>query len=190
MAIIKSMKKKSTINVKESYKDLGVKAKVNNEKAKVITSSNLNADKIGTYHIFYKLDNNLVKKYYLYRIVLVVDKQNPVITLNGDSIETIYKDSVYEEKGASATDNYDGDLTNKIVKSGNVDTTNTGSYEITYTVTDKSGNTSSIKRVIKVIPKSSVITGVTYIKGILIVNKKYALPSDYNPGTDSEAMAA
>ena len=34
------------------------------------------------------------------------------------------------------------------------------------------------------------ITEPTYIDGILIANKTYALPSDYAPGTDSQALAA
>lgn len=34
------------------------------------------------------------------------------------------------------------------------------------------------------------VTGVTYINGILIANKTYALPSNYNPGEDPEAVAA
>ena len=32
--------------------------------------------------------------------------------------------------------------------------------------------------------------GLTYIKGILVVNKSYPLPEDYNPGEDPEARAA
>lgn len=32
--------------------------------------------------------------------------------------------------------------------------------------------------------------GVTYIQGILVVNKSYPLPSTYNPGMNSETMAA
>ncbi len=33
-------------------------------------------------------------------------------------------------------------------------------------------------------------SGITYIDGILIANKTYPLPSDYNPGADSAAMSA
>lgn len=32
--------------------------------------------------------------------------------------------------------------------------------------------------------------GITYIDGILVVNKSYSLPSDYNPGVDQEAKEA
>ncbi len=44
-----------------------------------------------------------------------------------------------------------------------------------------------------VVTKSHSINGVTnltYISGILIANKTYALPSDYDPGVDPEAMEA
>jgi len=34
------------------------------------------------------------------------------------------------------------------------------------------------------------VSGITYIKGVMIVNKSYALPSDYNPGVNSQAQSA
>lgn len=38
--------------------------------------------------------------------------------------------------------------------------------------------------------KLEVRNGITYVDGIMIVNKTYSLPSDYNPGLDPEAEAA
>lgn len=38
--------------------------------------------------------------------------------------------------------------------------------------------------------KKEVIDGITYIDGILVANKSYSLPSDYNPGLDPDAEAA
>lgn len=38
--------------------------------------------------------------------------------------------------------------------------------------------------------KTEVIDGRTYIDGILIVNKSYSLPPSYDPGLNSEALAA
>lgn len=35
-----------------------------------------------------------------------------------------------------------------------------------------------------------VINGITYVQGILIANKTYGLPADYNPGLDPTAQAA
>ena len=34
------------------------------------------------------------------------------------------------------------------------------------------------------------VDGITYIDGVMVVNKSYALPSDYNPGVNSEAQSA
>lgn len=39
-------------------------------------------------------------------------------------------------------------------------------------------------------PDPPATTGVTYISGILVVNKTYPLPADYNPGVDPTAYAA
>ncbi len=39
-------------------------------------------------------------------------------------------------------------------------------------------------------PSIEVKNGLTYVNGILIANKTYALPSTYNPGVDPEAQAA
>ena len=39
-------------------------------------------------------------------------------------------------------------------------------------------------------PAVSGVPGLTYINGILIANKTYALPSDYDPGIDATAYAA
>lgn len=50
----------------------------------------------------------------------------------------------------TASDDRDGDLTSKIVVSGTVDTSKEGEYKITYTVTDKAGNTEVVSRTITV----------------------------------------
>ena len=49
------------------------------------------------------------------RTVDVVDTTIPVITLTGANPQTIEVGSPYVELGATATDNYDGDLTGSIV---------------------------------------------------------------------------
>lgn len=36
----------------------------------------------------------------------------------------------------------------------------------------------------------TVVDGITYVDGIMVVNKTYSLPEDYEPGTDSEARKA
>lgn len=81
----------------------------------------------------------------------VKDVEKPVITLNGNAEITINKGSKYNEEGAKATDNIDGDISSKIKISGKVDTSKSGTYTITYQVTDKAGNRSDAMRKISVV---------------------------------------
>ena len=74
----------------------------------------------------------------------------PTITLNGSSTINLILNSNYSELGATATDDIDGNLTNSISVSGSVDTSTTGTYTLTYTVSDAAGNSSSITRTVVV----------------------------------------
>ena len=65
---------------------------------------------------------------------------------------TIILGGTYTEVGATAVDNLDGNLTNKILISGIVDTSSPGTYTVTYTVSDASSNTTSIARTITIYP--------------------------------------
>ena len=56
-------------------------------------------------------------------------------------------------KGVTATDKEDGNITKHIKVTGSVDTNNPGTYELTYTVNDKNGNSTTVKRTITVSPK-------------------------------------
>ena len=69
------------------------------------------------------------------RKIHIVDDVPPVITLNGSKSVTVIIGNNYNEKGAKAVDEKDGDLTDKIVTEGLVDASKEGTYEITYKVT-------------------------------------------------------
>ncbi len=64
----------------------------------------------------------------------------PNITLLGFTTVEIYRGSLYIDAGATATDNIDVDITSNIITVNNVDTSNTGTYTVTYNVSDLSGN--------------------------------------------------
>ena len=81
------------------------------------------------------------------------DKTKPVIKLKGSSTITINVGDKFEDPGATAMDDKDGDLTDKIKVSGTVNTNRVGTYTITYTVKDKAGNEASVKREVKVVKK-------------------------------------
>ncbi len=70
----------------------------------------------------------------------IVDTTAPVITLLGDDTVTVEVGSVYTDAGATAIDNYDGDITSSIVTVNPVDTNAIGTYIVTYNVSDVSGN--------------------------------------------------
>ena len=114
--------------------------------------------------IVYTVEDSSKNKVSVERKIKEEDKEAPVITLNGYENVTIYKGNVYEEEGYTATDNCDGDITSLIEISGSVDNTKVGVYEITYTVKDKSGNTTSVKRKVSVIyPPSGGGNGYIYL---------------------------
>ena len=70
-----------------------------------------------------------------------VDSTAPIFTLNGDITEYInVKDSFDVMNGVTATDDKDGDVTDKIIVGGTVDTNTIGSYDLTYDVQDETGN--------------------------------------------------
>ena len=61
----------------------------------------------------------------------------------------------------------------------------------TCTVTVRSSDNPEAEAKVTVnVSELKVFTEVTYIDGILVANKTYGLPRDYNPGVDPEAMAA
>lgn len=68
------------------------------------------------------------------------DTTKPVITLIGSASMTVTKGSAFSDPGATATDNVDGNLTGKIVKSGSVNTATAGTYTLSYNVKDGAGN--------------------------------------------------
>ena len=73
-------------------------------------------------------------------IYVTEDSIAPVITLLGDATVSIEVGDTYIDAGATAKDNYDGDITSNIVTVSNVDTAIVGSYTVTYDVSDANGN--------------------------------------------------
>lgn len=185
------------LNVNSEYKENGYKARSLfvdlTKNVKVI--GKVNTKKLGKYKLEYKIDY-LLKSKKVYRQIKVVDKEKPSITLLGNKNIEIYTATKYKESGYTAYDNYDKDITKKVLVNSNLDINKPGDYEIKYSVTDSSGNKNMVVRNIKVKEKikndySNIISSTPkYINGILIVNKTYALPSNYAPGIDATASKA
>lgn len=84
-----------------------------------------------------------------------IDRIPPEISLLGDNPFTIYQGTTYIEPGYKARDNADGDITNRVQVSGNVDTNQPGEYTLTYTVRDNAGNNATATRFVRVLERSS-----------------------------------
>ena len=132
-----------TLNYNEKYSEGKVSArnvfKDYTKDVKVL--GKVDTKKVGKYKINYVLNYGMLilKKT---KTVNVVDKKAPVITLEGNTDITLCPGCKYEEEGFSATDEYDGDLTDKVVKEQLKD-------KIVYTVEDSSKNKVSVERKIK-----------------------------------------
>lgn len=177
----------TSLEVANEYKSELLKAKINKKdySKKVILKENINKEKLGKYIASYNLRVSKYREEFIYKIIEVKDTTSPIIKLNGDSQIELIKGDIYKEQGVEVSDNYDERELLKVNVTGNVDTSKEGEYIITYEAIDTSGNKSSLQR--KVIVKDY---NITYINGILVVNKKYALPKDYNPGLLKETKQA
>lgn len=84
-------------------------------------------------------DNETVKAFYVY----VVDTTPPVVTLIGDAVINLNIGDTYIEQGVDFEDNH---FANDPIITGTVDTSVAGTYTITYTVTDITGNITIVTR--------------------------------------------
>jgi len=100
-------------------------------------------------NIWYHDTTSRVNNGYPYnRFVDIVD---PTITILGSNPASVFKGSSYTDEGATAVDDIDGDITNNIIVTNNVDTSNIGTYSVIYEVSDTAGNTVSSTRIVSVV---------------------------------------
>ena len=88
---------------------------------------------------------------YVVKYTAPVKNNAPVINVEDTYTLTKGEDFEYAMLNATATDKEDGDLTDKIVFSGQVNVNKVGEYKVTLTVTDKGGKTAtkSVKVVVE-----------------------------------------
>lgn len=78
------------------------------------------------------------------------DVTGPVITLQGPNPQPLDYGVSWTEPGFTAVDDVDGDITSNVDVSGTVNENSSGAYVLTYSVTDSSGNSTSVTRTVQV----------------------------------------
>ena len=130
--------KEVTLPLNEQYKEPGFIAKVKdkNYAKKVIISGKVDSSKIGEQTIVYKLIYNN-KEYKLKRTINVVDDKKPIISFDSND-ENICINHTNDSYHVSATDNYDGDITDKVQIEERKEN---NELDVVFRVKDSSGNT-------------------------------------------------
>jgi len=90
------------------------------------------------------------------RVANSYDIVPPVIILRGSSSINVALGTYYNDSGATASDNVDGNLTSSIQTINLVDTSTIGTYHVIYRVIDLSGNMASLNRTVYVVPANQV----------------------------------
>lgn len=136
------------IEIGEEYRELGAKATYHGKDLmnQIQIENQINSGKIGEYDVIYKISyHNTTEE--IVRKVKIMDRTKPEIHLKGGTEVTQYMNKEYIEPGYEAIDNYDGDITSKVVVTK--EEINPEEYKLHYFVKDSSENEERIARIIR-----------------------------------------
>ena len=126
-----------TVEVGSTYTDAGATA----DGGETVTASGtVDTNTVGVYTITYTATDSSNNAATATRTVNVVDTTAPVMTLVGNNPIDVEAATTYTDAGATAQDNYDGDITSSITTTNNIDMNTVGTYSVIYNVVDANGN--------------------------------------------------
>ncbi|MCK5862054.1 MAG: DUF5011 domain-containing protein [Candidatus Hydrogenedentes bacterium] len=151
-----------TLDCNTTYEEAGMRAAdycEGNLTADIVITGNVDTSTAGVYTITYHVADQTGASGTAIRTVHVLEDLAPVITLAGGAETTVECGSSFEDPGATALDDCEGDLTHAIQIGGDrVDSSVPGVYEITYDVTDSFGNSAvQVIRTVTVVDKTRPI---------------------------------
>lgn len=125
----------------------------------VTVEGRVNTEVPGDYTLTYQAEYR-GQRYTARRLVRVEDREAPELTLAGDTEITVSRFDLFQDPGAAARDRCDGDLTASIrvtdQESGDI-------HVLTYTVTDKAGNTATATRQVSVYENTTTGSSPVYL---------------------------
>ncbi len=120
--------------------------------------TNIFLDSTGIYHV--KLEKHLTDGTVVNETSCeyVIDKEKPILTVGDETLTLIKGGTIDIMGGVKATDNIDGDLNSYIITNADeLDFESVGKKRLTYTVSDKAGNTTSKSVYINVVEDPALL---------------------------------
>ncbi len=135
------------INMNETYHDPGASSSFRfmDNSDHIVIDNQVDTGTLGTYQVIYRLDNADQE---VIREVVVRDGKKPDLRLKGEAKMTLFIGESFEEPGYQAYDNCDGDISDQVKVNADIDYNKTGTYQVTYRVSDSHGNEASAVRTV------------------------------------------
>jgi hypothetical protein len=133
----------------------------------------------------YSISSEQVASYFAnstFTVTLAADATKPVLQVPADG-SVVVGDDFDPRTGVTATDDGDGDLTAAVTVEGTVDTSRTGTYTLTYSVTDEAGNTATATRTVTVVEGTLTAPTPTISGSARVGSTLTASPGPWTPGT-------
>ena len=145
------------LGVNKKYLESGAVSKFFGKKIDNIKiTNNIDNTKVGEYKVNYSSKVLFITKR-LQRIVIVKDLEKPHIELNGEKDVYLNLGEEYQEAGYTASDNVDGDITDKVKVDSNLDINAVGTYVIKYSVVDSANNETVVERNVEVADRQTIL---------------------------------
>ena len=181
------------VDVFATYTDAGASARFLffDISDRIVRSDTVDTSRPGRYQIRYAV-SVFLKDVSAFRTVVVADRVPPVVTLLGESELRLEDIRTFTDPGATAEDNYDGDLSPAITLSHTEKAIEDGEdaggteYTFTYSVLDSSGNTAFATR--KVVVKDRTPPVIT-LNGEDTVTVMLGSPYEEQGATAEDAVS-
>ena len=134
-----------SLELGSTYTDAGATAVDNIDgdiTANIVTINPVDVNTVGTYTVTYNVSDAAgnAATQVTRTVNITPDVTIPVITLLGETEVSLELGSTYTDAGATAADNFDGDITASIVVVNPVDVNTVGTYTVSYNVSDAADN--------------------------------------------------